>query len=77
MTEPEKDPLLEALRDLPPPVAPTDATKRLARAAYVASFDEGSPIFRWARAAIVPTVLASVIVLYLSWAFSAASALVQ
>ncbi len=77
MTEPEKDPLLEALENLPAPAVPTDGTKRMARAAYVESFDGSSPMFRRMRAAVVPTVLASVIVLYLSWAFAAASALVQ
>ncbi len=74
MTE-DNDPLFDALRRLPPPEAPKLA--RVAHAAYIASFDGTPPALRWLRAGLVPTVLASVVVLYLFWAFTAATALVQ
>ena len=74
----EHDPLLERLRQLPNVAsAPGPSAKRAVRAAYVASFEDTPAALRYLRMAIVPAVLASVVVLYLGWAFSAASALVQ
>jgi hypothetical protein len=75
--DPADDPLLRALRELPAHAA-SDRVPGNARAAFARAFD-GAPwyakLFGTAGRALVPTVLASVVGLYLFWAFATAIAL--
>jgi hypothetical protein len=80
---PPEDPLLAALRELPPLAVDGSAEARLqrqARASYVRAF-EGSPWHSSATSivgrAAVPVLLAGVVGLYMTWAFAAAVALVH
>ncbi len=69
---------LEKLRELPVHAAP--AVERQARAAFVRAFEETTWLERALATggrASVPLVLASVVGLYLFWALSTASSLVQ
>jgi hypothetical protein len=85
MTGPKDDDdvLLRALRELPRPAMEPDMEKRTRAAARAAFVRAASPEPLAARLlapvsrAAVPVALAAVVVLYLSWAFSAAAALVH
>lgn len=77
------DPLLSALRHLPPRAMGGPAESRLqhqARAAYVRRF-EGSPWHSSASSVLgriaVPVFLAGIVGLYMTWAIAAATALVH
>lgn len=74
------DPLLLALRELPTRAAESTSAPAVARAAFVRAAS-GSPWYARGLAtagrAMVPVVLASVVGLYLFWAFAAAIALNQ
>ena len=77
----EDDVLLRALRELPVHAEPPSSHARAAaRAAFVRAFDD-SPWYARALGtagrATVPVVLASVVGLYLFWAFATAIALNQ
>ena len=80
----EDDPLLRALRELPPraphgdDVAAARRAKATARAAFVRAFEDDPwhvRFFGSAGRAAVPVVLASVVGIYLTWAVAAANAL--
>ncbi|MBX3221715.1 MAG: hypothetical protein KF795_14460 [Labilithrix sp.] len=78
---PDDDPLLRALRALPVHPDPTPRhASAAARAAFVRAFDDApwyARAFGAAGRATVPVVLASVVGLYLFWAFATAIALNQ
>jgi hypothetical protein len=82
-SKPDNDPLLTALRELPPATIDGSADARLrreARAAYVRSF-EGYPWYGAALGkvgrAVVPISLAGIVGLYMTWAIATAAALVH
>ena len=84
MPDPDDDPLLRALRDLPTPTADATSDRRLAREARAAFLEAatsgGTPLSRLvsvSRRAAVPVVLAGVVGIYLTWAFSMATAIVH
>jgi hypothetical protein len=88
MTTPDTDPLLAALRQLPPRPMDEPAGSRLerqARAAYVRGFDGsatgGGGVGGGAAAIVtrfaVPVFLAGIVGLYMTWALGAATALLQ
>lgn len=77
------DPLLAALRELPPHAmdpGPETRLQRQARAAYLRGFEDtswtASASSAFGRAA-VPIFLACVVGLYMTWAIAAATSLVQ
>ncbi|MBX3188425.1 MAG: hypothetical protein KF819_15515 [Labilithrix sp.] len=81
MSDDKRDPLLEALRELPT-LASSDAAaearhQRQARAAYARAFEARPGFAVSAGRAVVPLVLAGVVGIYLSWAIAAATALVH
>jgi len=79
----DDDALLRALRELPRPAMDAPHERRTAAAARAAFANAFAPLPWHARfgatlgRAAVPAGLAAVVVLYLTWAFSAASALVR
>ena len=80
---PAEDTLLRALRELPPHTPQGSSAHRApaaARAAFVYAFDDGpwyAKLGGSVSRALVPVVLASVVGLYLFWAFAAAISLNQ
>ncbi len=77
MKDTDHDPLLDRLRQLPlhePSAAPGRDPRRAARAAF-ADGAAGAGSLRVASRALVPLVLASLVGLDLSWAFSAVIAM--
>lgn len=77
LDEEREDSLLRSLRELPLPEAPDQ--RRAARAAFVEAFE--APWYtriarRAARVAVAPA-LACIVIVYLSWAVGAASALMH
>lgn len=76
----EHDDLLKRLGQLPVHAERNDRARDAARAAFVRSFERTSAIERLFLAsarASVPIVLASVVGVYLFWAFAAAIAMVR
>ncbi|MDB4936584.1 MAG: hypothetical protein JWP87_3556 [Labilithrix sp.] len=79
----DDDPLLAALRQLPPVAMDPPVETRLqrqARAAYVRRFEGSawdSPAATLVGRAAVPVFLAGVVGLYMTWAVSVATALFQ
>ncbi len=86
VTQPENDPLLAALRQLPSHAmagAIETRLQRQARAAYLRSFYPDSrsawdsPAIGFVGRAAVPLCLAGIVGLYMSWAISTASMFFQ
>lgn len=83
MSDPPSDPLLAALRLLPPRAMDGDHESRIqrqARAAYTRSFEGSawhSPVAGFVGKAAVPVFLAGIVGLYMTWAIATATALVH
>lgn len=81
--QPGADPLLGALRELPRPEMDAAFDRRAraaARSAFARSFEPATPLARLGGAfgrVAMPVLLASVVGVYLTWAFAAATALLN